>query len=302
MAPSTVFETRTARSIFSGIKAASWLFILLSIFLVFGIVVEINHAFQEEGEFFAAVLNATGHLVTPTLLGAGLLALIVIGGLVVLGKFSFRDLGWKRGNFVPGIAVALALWIVMQLVEVIASFAINGQLQFSPTWIDMGAGAVIGVLIGQSLGTATAEETFFRGFLLPQLRLKFNRKNTALALGLAIVISQLLFSLYHLPNLLLGNSGKVGTGFGDIAIQLGLDFFIGVVFAAVYVRTGNLFLVMGIHALQNAGTSIVATPVDPALVMFTLAIIAFLATFAPAVARRLNGLGPRPQLPTPMPS
>ena len=302
MEPSAVTEQRSSASIFLGPKSAPWLFILLSIVVVFGVVVEINHAFHDEAEFFTAVLNATGQLATPTLLGAGLLAVIVVGGLIILGKLSFRDLGWKRENFVPGIAAAVVLWIVMQLVEVIAGFAMNGEFRFSPTWTDMGAGAVIGVLIGQSLGTAPAEETFFRGFLLPQLRLKFSRMNTAVAIGVAVVASQLVFSLYHLPNLLLGNSGKVGTGFGDIAAQLGLDFFIGVVFAALYIRTGNLFLVMGIHALQNAGTSILATPIDPALVMFALAIIVFLGTFAPAVVRRLRAAGQRPQLPKPMPS
>lgn len=293
----TVTDSRRPVSIFSGTRASSWLFISLSIAVVFGIVVEINHAFYDEPGFFTAVLNATGQLVTPTLLGAGLLAMVVIGGLVILGKLSFRELGWKRENFIPGIAAAVVLWIVMQLVEIIANFAINGELRLSPTWSEMGAGAVIGVLVGQSLGTATGEETFFRGFLLPQLRLKLARLNASWAIVASILLSQLVFSLYHLPNLLLGNSGKVGTGLADIATQLALDFFIGVVFAAVYIRTGNLFLVMGIHALQNAGTSIVATPIDPALLMFALAIIVVLGTFAPAVVRWF-----RPQLHGPTPS
>jgi uncharacterized protein len=300
--PSALAQASPSTSIFSSVKSSSWRFVLLSIFVVFGLVTEINHTFHDEGEFFTGVLNATGQLVTPTLLGAGLLAIVIVGGLIVLGHLSFRDLGWKRENFVPGIAAAAVLWIVMQLVEVIADFAINGQFRLSPAWSGMGAGAMIGVLVGQSLGTAPAEETFFRGFLLPQLRVKFNRMKTGVAIGLAIVVSQLVFSLYHVPNLLLGNSGRVGTGSGDIATQLVLDLFIGVVFAALYIRTGNLFLVMGIHALQNAGTSLVATPIDPALVMFALAISVVLGTFAPAVARRLPGSGPRPHLPNPMPS
>jgi uncharacterized protein len=93
---------------------------------------------------------------------------------------------------------------------------------------------------------------------------------------MAVVTSQLLFALYHLPNLVVGNSGQVGTSPTEIAVQLGLDFCIGVVYAALYLLTGNLFLVIGIHALQNAGTSLVATPIDPHLVMFALAVVLLL--------------------------
>jgi membrane protease YdiL (CAAX protease family) len=127
------------------------------------------------------------------------------------------------------------------------------------------------------MALAPAEETFFRGFLLPQLRIKFAHLNTPAAV--AIVASQLLFALYHLPNLVMGNSGHVGTAPTEIAVQLGLDFLIGVVYAALYLLTRNLFLVIGIHALQNAGTSLVATPIDPHLVMFALAVVLLLLTF-----------------------
>jgi CAAX protease family protein len=101
------------------------------------------------------------------------------------------------------------------------------------------------------------------------------------ATALAIAVSQLLFALYHLPNLVLGNSGKVGTAPADIAVQLGLDLVFGVVFAALYLRTGNLFLVIGIHTLQDAGASLVAAPINPSLVIVILAVILLLATFIP---------------------
>jgi len=105
-------------------------------------------------------------------------------------------------------------------------------------------------------------------------------------------------SRYHLPNLVLGNSG-LGTGPMDIFTQLGLDFAIGVVFASLYVRTGNIFLVMGIHALQNAGTSVVATPIQPAAVMLALAVVVLIATFVPGIVTRLRRGQERPQTPKP---
>lgn len=285
---------------FVGIKSMPWKFILLASALVFGVIAAANKTVSEEHELLTAIYNGTSHLVTPTLLQAGFFSIFVLAILLLGGKLSLRDIGWKLEYLVPGLAATAALWIVMQLVEVIANVALNGQFQFSSSWSALAVATAVGVLAGQCFGTAVSEETFFRGFLLPQLRLKFNRMNTAVALGLAIIASQLAFSLYHLPNLILGVSGDVGTGFSDIAVQLVIDFAIGVVFAAVYLRTGNLFLVMGIHALQNAGTSVVATPIDPSQVMLTLAIIVFLATFAPAIVRRYRDVGSTPRLANPV--
>ncbi len=280
------------RSLFSEVKPASWRFIVAASLGVMAFVIGINLSYRVDKGFYDAVYRGTAHLVTPTLIGAGLLAVAVIAALVLGCRLSLRDFGWKWEYLVPGLAASAVLWVVMQVVEVIAQLASGGHFELSPSWGRLGAVTLIGVLLGQTFGTATAEETFFRGFLLPQIRLRLEKMSTALAIGLAIVISQAAFSLYHLPNLVLGNSG-LGTGLPDIAAQLGLDLAIGVVFAALYVRTGNLFLVMGIHALQNAGTSIVTTPVDPAAVMLSLAILIVLATFAPAFLRRMRPGAPR---------
>lgn len=278
------------------VKASPWRFIAVVTALVFGVIVAVNKTVFEEHDLVVAIYNAGGHLVTPTLVGAGFLGIVVLCSLTIFGKLSLRDIGWKWEMLIPGVAATVTLWIAMQLVEAIANFVANGQFQVSPSWAASGFATVVGVLIGQVFGTAVAEETFFRGFLLPQLRQKFTRMNAAVGIGLAIAISQLAFAFFHLPNLVLGVSGKVGTGFFDIASQLALDFGIGIVFAAVYMRTGNLFLVMGIHALQNAGTSVVATPIDPALVMLILAVVAFAATFAPAAMQRFRGGAPSRRL------
>jgi hypothetical protein len=148
----------------------------------------------------------------------------------------------------------------------------------------------LGVLLGYALGVAPAEETFFRGLLLPQLRLKFSELAPAVAVGAALAVSQLLFALYHLPSELLGGSSGVGMGALDIAIDVGRLFLIGLLYAALYLRTGNLFLVIGIHAVEDAGITIVAAPLDPGLVILGLAAVTLLTTFIPAVARWLRGV------------
>lgn len=288
-----------AASIFEGARTSSWRFILLFTVLVFGVITAVCKTIAEEHGILSAIYAGSAHLVTPTLLGAGLLGIVVLAFLTISGRLSFREFGWRREYLVPGVAGAVMLWFVMQAIETIANLAINGEFQLS-SWTAAGAATAAGVLIGQALGTAVSEETFFRGFLLPQLRLKFSGMKGAFAIALAVVLSQLAFSLFHVPNLVLGLSGKVGSGFSEIAMQLAIDLAIGLVYAAVYIRTRNLFLVMGIHALQNAGTSFVATPLDPALVMLMLAIAVFAATYAPSIARRLRGATPAPRMTRPV--
>jgi hypothetical protein len=68
------------------------------------------------------------------------------------------------------------------------------------------------------------------------------------------------------------------------------DFVCGVVFAGLYPRTGNPFLVIGIHALQNAGATVVAPSIDPSTLIFLLAVIVLLAGLVPPIGRRLRGI------------
>jgi len=271
------------------IPAVSWRFLALAMAGVFALITALNVSFRVFHDVYVTVYVRSAHLVTPTLIIGGVLFAVTMIGLVTLGKLRPSDLGWQWSKLGPGLALTAGIWIGMQLVELAATVASGTAPRLSPDWTVAGWATVVGVLLGQALGLAPAEETFFRGFLLPQLQMKFASMTARGAVAIAIAVSQLLFALYHLPNLVLGNTGKGGTSPTDIAVQLGLDLMFGVVFAGLYLRTGNLFLVIGIHALQNAGTSLVATPINPALVIFMLAVVLLLATFIPAHGRRSTG-------------
>jgi uncharacterized protein len=279
--PHAVLKTPVpaSASIFSDIKRSSSRFVTIAMVGLFVLTLALNLIFSVGRGFYLPIFNASHHLVTPTLIGAGTLGVVVVAVLVFFGKLPFHDFGWIRTKLVPGLTATAVLWIVMQLIEVVTAIATKGRLQLSPTLTSAEWTTVVGVLIGQALGTAPAEETWFRGFLLPQLRIRLGQLSPAPALGLAIVASQALFALYHLPNLLLGNSHVVGTSALDVTSQLGIDFAVGVLFAGIYIRTGNLFLLMGIHALLNAGISVVATPIDPVPVLLGLAVLVLVLTF-----------------------
>jgi uncharacterized protein len=263
----------------------SWRFIAVAYVGAFALITAVNLGYRVFRDIKIAIYVNSAHLITPTLIGAGLFFVVTTLALLATGKLHPNDLGWKRSTLARGLALTVGLWIAFQLVELAAALATGAAPRLSPDATAAGWATAVGTLLGLLLGLAPGEETFFRGFLLPALRAKFAHMKTTSAVVVAILVSQLLFALYHLPNLVMGNGGKVGTTAPEIAVALGLDFLIGVVFAGLYLRTGNLFLVIGIHALQDAGTSVVATPIDPALVIFTLAVVLLLATFIPTRRR-----------------
>jgi uncharacterized protein len=260
----------------------SWRFIVLAVAGAFALITAVNIGYRVFRDAKVAIYVNSAHLITPTLIGAGLFFVVTLLGLVTLGRLRPSDLGWQRSRVGAGLLATAGVWLAFQLVELVAALAFGTALRLSPDWTAADRATTVGIFLGVALGVAPGEETFFRGFLLPQIQLKFGHVTATTAVVLAVLVSQLIFGLFHLPNLLMANGGKVDTSAPDIAVQLGLDFLIGVVYAGLYLQTGNLFLVIGIHTLQDAGTSLLATPIDPALVIFMLAVVLLLATFVPA--------------------
>jgi membrane protease YdiL (CAAX protease family) len=87
------------------------------------------------------------------------------------------------------------------------------------------------------------EEIVFRGILLILLLKKFkNHPNKVL---LSIVISSVIFGLSHIVNLFYGLS------LGDTMLQIMYSFLVGMLWAIMFLRTGNLWLTMLLHATFN---------------------------------------------------
>jgi hypothetical protein len=231
---------------------------------------------------------ATSGLVQPTL-PASLLALALAGGLGILLAARLRpaDVGWRRRTLGPALAFTVAAWVGMQLLLIVATLVVGGRLGLASIWSHPGPSATAGNLVAQLFGNALAEETVFRGFLLPQLVRKAEHRwgpgRRALVAG--VVVSQALFALVHVPSRLLQ-----GFGPGALALNLVVLFVIGVLFAAVYLVTDNLFIVVGLHALIDAPTPLVNAPhgIASALVLLLLLVLPF--AWRP-VARRITVAG-----------
>lgn len=127
---------------------------------------------------------------------------------------------------------------------------------------------MLSFLVAMLLGTPLYEEVAFRGFLFPQLMLKLKGPHRSRVL-MAAAASAVLFSLMHIPTrLAVGNASGV-----DLVSQLAVLAIAGLFGIVLYVRTENLLVVAGIHALVNAPTQLVTAPVSPFAVTAVLTII-----------------------------
>ena len=202
------------------------------------------------------VARATHGWIQPTLVvNAGLIVLLIAGVLGLGGRLSPRRLIGPLKQAVPALLWTCGLWGITQFVGVVV-LAIQSGLMFDPSWNTYGVSWVLGGLLAQLAGNALFEEIAYRGFLLPQAyrRLRAIRR-PALRIFAAVLISQAVFALIHIPNRIY-TALPLASYPMDLLRLLGL----GALFAVIYLRTGSLLLAVGIHALLNRPTSLVDFP------------------------------------------
>lgn len=233
-----------------------------------------NFWFSVDGFARDLALQSRGWI-NPNLVMFVPMTLLVVGGLALpWGGQRPRHLGLCAGALRPALVLLIALWTTIQLLAVLANAVAGSPLAWHPAWTEPGAGFVLGFLLAMILGTALFEETVFRGFVLPQvaLRLPANASRRART-TVAIAISALIFSCWHLPTLLINQDlGAAGT-----AMQLLSLAGAGVLLALLYLRTGNLFVTIAVHALVNSPTLLFASPVSGSVLagVLGLAVIVF---------------------------
>lgn len=204
---------------------------------------------------FTPLVRATDGLIHRSLLGNAILLLVVVGGLIFwLGGLRPRQVGLVPGKLPVAVAVTFGMWLLMQAIQLVSALLSDGTFQVSPAWSGGGATVLVGMLLAQMFGTALVEEIIFRGYLLTQVREKLHRRwlgSARRALIPALLISQFSFAVFHLP-------GHIASGLGpvDIVIELVRLTLLGTLFALLYLRTGNLFIGIGIHSLSNNPTAL----------------------------------------------
>lgn len=125
----------------------------------------------------------------------------------------------------------------------------GGALAIAPRWAEADLSRLAGIQLANG-ANALFEEVFFRGFLLIQFYLKLgNRHERPPSQGrifLAVVLSQLIFAVCHVPIRLYQRVSLARLEF-DQFMLLGT----GALYALIFLRTANLFVAMAVHFLAN---------------------------------------------------
>jgi membrane protease YdiL (CAAX protease family) len=210
-----------------------------------------------ETDAFRPLASATGGLLNGSLV-ANVVFLVMLTGWVMLRRGGLRpyDIGLIPRHIGLGIVFTLAFWGAAQLVHLIAGVLATGEIRLHPYWGQPGVSFMIGQVLAQLIGNALFEEIAYRAFLFPQLYLYFERHfaNPWRRLFAALFVSQAAFALSHIPN-------RIYRGMTpeSIALDLLLLGCWGMIYTVMYLRTDNLFVVVGAHTMGNVPTTLFAT-------------------------------------------
>ena len=240
---------------FEKIRETGWPVIIGFIIAIAGFTSVVN-LIVFPADVFRPVADVTAGLIQSTLIVNLIgLVIIVIGIIIFAGRLKGKDVGIIWPLIPKALVVTIGLWFATQIIGLVINIISGRGLGLDSMWQNTRLTVVIGSIIAQIFGNALLEEIEYRGFLLPQIFLKLNSRKFVLRrnyrIAAALVISQVVFSLSHIPNRLF---------LGEHFSEWPLDFFtllgIGVLYGLIYLRTGNIFIAVGVHALANIPASL----------------------------------------------
>lgn len=179
-------------------------------------------------------------------LTANLLFCVVVGALVLgRGNMRWRDVGLQRQHLAAGVGFTVLVLVGSSAALMLASTLLPGvRLVFD--WARLEPDRLGLALVSHLFVIAPYEEAFFRGFLFVQLYLAVRQRLPRLAMLTALLSSQVLFALGHIPNAV-----WVTGGADELSLNTTRLLFNGLLYAFIYLLTGNLFTAIGVHALHN---------------------------------------------------
>jgi len=202
-------------------------------------------------------------------------AVLIAGCMVVVGGLRLGDLGLHRRGIAVAVLTTLVLWGLTQLVMHALSVITNTPAILNPIWMYPMASEAIGRPLPGLFIAAGVEEVMYRGFLLPQLYYHargWGLRGSGRRLIAALCISQVLFGVNHIPA---GIAAELSIG--EIVSYVTMAALVGVFFSVLYLRTANLWLIIGLHAVLNQPLSFYLSPLDPSLVVLVLGLLLTLA-------------------------
>ena len=176
----------------------------------------------------------------------------------MFGGLRLRDLG-LASPLPRALLFTALLWALTQPMLAIWQIVTTGDISWNSAWQEPGPTFVLGEIVAQLFGNALYEETVWRGFIFVQLYLLFRRREVKRALLRSLLISQSFFALMHIPFQL----SSWGSTWAELPFWILATGIMGVIFSAFYLKTQNLFIAVGFHAVFNEPTQLFAPPIEP---------------------------------------
>jgi membrane protease YdiL (CAAX protease family) len=238
------------------VREASWSTIVLVLITTFGLISAV---------FLPAIITRLlplGEGLANLAIFSGIFVVVIGGCALVFGGLRPGDVGLRLGKLTEAMAVVACVWIIIQAAHTVAGLLSHESLQWDDAWLRFGVTDRLLWLAVMLLGTALTEETIFRGFFFPQLYLKCSGSRRT-RFWVAAIAAAILFGLFHVPrHIVLSDMNAIGISVRVLAHALG-----GLLATAMYVRTRNLWLMIGLHGIENAPTRLVASPLPSELLL-----------------------------------
>ena len=238
----------------------------ISILVLIGFLIPINQIvgnFLLKNQFFSPISKATNYWIQPTLV-VNIISLAVFSFIIFgIGKHNLESIWLTKQKVKKAAFFVFFIWFSSQIVTVIATYLNDGNL----TLVNK-LNVLTGNLLGQLFGNAAFEELIYRGVFFLQFYLLLKRKMAdKKALLIAIISSQVVFAVIHIPNRLLVNQVE------NLGLNLLGLFGAGVVLTLIYFRTKNLAFLVGVHALINQPFNVIETSFPMRMIIFILIIL-----------------------------
>lgn len=177
--------------------------------------------------------SITANTLLKNILPRLVLSLLLVGLLVMdkSMKTSFDKFARKLLFCLPCLFVALANFPLFALLDGTAKIVETN---------------LIGLFAVECVAIALVEELFFRNVLYDYVKRLFKNKYM-----LSLIVSSVVFGLWHLVNLLDGAS------FGLTLLQVGYTTLVGAMLCVTVDKTNNVWLCVVIHALFDFGGNVV---------------------------------------------
>jgi len=165
-------------------------------------------------------------------------AIYAIGMLFLMGyqqSLKKTGVGFLRGFYIGGFMVGYCVYVAVAQLFLQSVSGSDG--------VRSAGGIMIYILTMFLVGMN--EEVIMRGIVLNLFADRFS--NTRRGVLAAIILSSVIFGAAHIPNVL------SGVPLSSALIQALQATLLGVLFAAIYLRSGNLWICIIIHALVDFG-------------------------------------------------